>query len=258
MPHEFDGVRYAAASAHQKEWGSRLIDELALRGDERVLDIGCGDGALTAAIAALVPRGRVLGIDASRGMIDVARGRAGGNLSFRLMDAADISLRGEFEIVFSNACLHWVLDHTSVLAATFAALAPGGVARFNFGGEGNCIHLIRVVREVMASREFARWFDGFAWPWYMPGVVEYDKAAAALPWSERHVWLENADRNFPNADALVGWIDQPSIVPFLAAVGDADKQRFRDAVVGRMLEATHRPDGTYFETFRRINLLARK
>ena len=258
MPHEFDGAMYATVSAHQKEWGGRLIEELALRGDERVLDVGCGDGALTAAIAALVPRGRVLGIDASRGMMDAARKREGGNLSFRLMDAGDIAFREEFEVVFSNAALHWILDHRTVLAGTLAALAPGGVARFNFGGEGNCASLRRVVREVMALPEFARWFDGFPWPWYMPGVVDYDRVAAAFPWDERRVWLENADRSFPSEEALVGWIDQPSIVPFLARVGEADKARFRDAVVSRMLQATRRPDGTYFETFRRINLFARK
>jgi trans-aconitate 2-methyltransferase len=89
MAHEFDGERYAQASAHQREWGARIIAELGLRGDERVLDLGCGDGGLTARLADLVPGGEVLGIDASRGMIEAAQPKARGNLRFRCMDIDD-------------------------------------------------------------------------------------------------------------------------------------------------------------------------
>ena len=86
MTHEFDGKKYEKASAHQKEWGRKLIAELNLQGTERVLDLGCGDGTLTAQIADLVPAGEVVGIDASRGMIDVARLKARKNLRFLLLD----------------------------------------------------------------------------------------------------------------------------------------------------------------------------
>ena len=72
MTYEFDGTKYAQASTHQKEWGTRLIEELELQGHESVLDLGCGDGTLTAQIAELLPTGRVTGIDSSQGMIDTA------------------------------------------------------------------------------------------------------------------------------------------------------------------------------------------
>jgi len=111
MPHEFDGKKYEKASTHQKEWGMKLIAELGLRGTERVLDLGCGDGALTAQIAAHLPRGKALGIDASEGMIDVARQKQTGNLHFVLMDINELSFVEEFDVVFSNATLHWVQDH---------------------------------------------------------------------------------------------------------------------------------------------------
>jgi trans-aconitate methyltransferase len=75
MAHEFDGQKYAQASTHQKEWGRVLLDELQLQGCESALDLGCGDGALTARIAELLPQGSVVGIDASRGMIDAAFGQ---------------------------------------------------------------------------------------------------------------------------------------------------------------------------------------
>ncbi len=75
MTYEFNGEEYAKASAHQKEWGARLIRGLHLEGDERVLDRGCGDGELTAQLALRVPHGSVLGIDAPEGMIAAAGGR---------------------------------------------------------------------------------------------------------------------------------------------------------------------------------------
>ena len=73
MAHEFDGKKYEKASAHQKEWGAKLISELSLKGNERVLDLGCGDGVNTALIAEALPNGEVVGIDASKGMIDTAK-----------------------------------------------------------------------------------------------------------------------------------------------------------------------------------------
>ena len=92
MAHEFDGIKYEKASAHQKEWGLKLITELDLRGNETVLDLGCGDGSLTQQIAELLPQGEVLGIDASRGMINTAALKAKHNLRFLLLDLDDLDL----------------------------------------------------------------------------------------------------------------------------------------------------------------------
>src|SRR6266542_575984 len=110
MTHEFEGKKYEKASAHQKEWGASIIAELNLKGTERVLDLGCGDGVLTAQFAYLLPHGEAVGIDASQGMIDVAREKERGNLRFFLQDIECLDFKGEFDLVFSNAALHWVKD----------------------------------------------------------------------------------------------------------------------------------------------------
>jgi ubiquinone/menaquinone biosynthesis C-methylase UbiE len=86
MTHEFDGKKYETASAHQREWGTKLIAELDLQGTERILDLGCGDVALSAQIADLVPGGEVVGIDVSLEMIETAQSKAQKNLRFLLMD----------------------------------------------------------------------------------------------------------------------------------------------------------------------------
>jgi trans-aconitate 2-methyltransferase len=258
MPHEFEGRKYEKASAHQKAWGARLVDELELRGDESVLDLGCGDGQLTARLAARVPGGRVLGIDASVGMLETACRHEGPNLHFVQKDISDLDFTEEFDLVFSNAALHWVSDHARLLDSVFRALRTGGSLRFNFAGEGNCESFFRVVREAMADPHFAGYFRDFVWPWYMPSLKQYQLLVARSRFQEIRVWSENADHVFPDSDAMMRWIDQPSLVPFLACVPEPDKGPFRELVVRRMIEQTRRSDGTCFETFRRINVFARK
>ena len=259
MAFEFDGEKYKKASAHQKEWGKRIISEFSFRGDERILDLGSGDGALTSMFAELVPDGFVLGIDASRGMIEEAGKIGKPNLLFREMDINSIEFREEFDLVFSNATLHWIKDHRSLLTRVIDSLKPGGIVRFNFAAAGNCSNFFRIVRELIAGDYYIRYFKDFEWPWYMPEIEEYRAMAEQFSFREARVWGENADRYFPDTDALVGWIDQPSIVPFLKHINDAETgELFRDAVVKRMIKATLQEDGTFFETFRRVNLFARK
>jgi trans-aconitate 2-methyltransferase len=258
MTHEFDGRKHEQASAHQKEWGKKLIAELDLQGTERVLDLGCGDGALSAQIAGLVPRGEVVGIDASRGMVEAAQSKARKNLRFLLLDINELSYVEQFDVAFSNATLHWIKDHHPLLRNVGRALRQGGRLRFNFAGAGNCLHLYSVVREAMAAEAFAGHFAGFDWPWYMPSVEEYSALVEASGLREGRVWGENADRYFPDATELIKWIDQPSLVPFLAPVPERDKAAFREHVIRRMVEETQQDDGRCFETFRRINVSAHK
>lgn len=256
--HEFDGTKYAEASTHQQEWGARLIAELGLRGNERVLDLGCGDGTLTAHIADLLPSGEVIGIDASRGMLDAAQQRQRENLRFIIMDINDLTFEAEFDVVFSNAALHWVREHGQLLQRVRLSLRPRGMLRFNFAGEGNCSHFIKVIKEAMERKAFARYFTEFTWPWYMPTIEEYAALVAQSGFRDARVWGENADRFFPDAEAMVKWIDQPSLVPFLACVAEKDKAAFRGFVVEKMIEITPQDGGRCFETFRRINVFARR
>jgi trans-aconitate methyltransferase len=254
----FDGEKYRAASTHQKEWGGKLIAELKLKGTEEILDLGCGDGALTAQLAALVPQGRVVGVDFSQSMLDVARRYSLSNLRFELLDIAQLAFEGEFDVVFSSATLHWIHDHANVLHRVRHALKPMGVMRFSFAADGNCSTFIRVVRAVMAEAEYADFFRGFDWPYYMPKVNDYHAVAARAGFRELKVWGENADRFFPDAEAMIRWLDQPSLLPFLPRVPPAQREGFRAEVIARMMDETGCEDGRHFEAFRRIHVFGKK
>jgi trans-aconitate 2-methyltransferase len=258
MPHEFNGEEYKKASTHQKEWGNKIIAEFKLHGNERILDLGCGDGVLTAELAALVPDGFVQGIDGSRSMIETASKLEKNNLSFKVQDINNLDYVNEFDVVFSNATLHWIKDHKRLLKYVYASLKPNGILRFNFGAEGNCVNFIRIIQAAMQLPEYAQYFSGFETPWYFPEPGKYEKLVKENPFREMRVWGENADRYFPDVASIVKWIDQPSLVPFLEVIPAAQKRGFRDYVVEKMIEATLQKDGTCFETFRRINVWARK
>ena len=256
MTFEFDGKQYELASAHQTSWGERMVELLPLRGTERVLDIGCGDGRVTQKLAIRVPRGEVVGIDASIGMITAAREYESDNLRFEVLSVNKLHFHEQFDVVFSHAALHWVTDHTILLQKVYEALRMGGYARLNFAGNGACPKLIKVISEVMAQEAYAMIFEKFVWPWYMPSAIEYQDVLSQSPFQDVEVQEEYMERLFPSADPLVKWIDQPCLVPFLAVVND--KQEFRDMVIQRMIQETGQPQGGFLEVFCRLDVIAKK
>ncbi len=255
---EFDGDKYKKASRHQKEWGNSLIGELSLKGKEEILDLGCGDGSLTEYLSQFVPGGNVMGIDASEGMISTAVRRTKPNLIYKKEDINDMDYENRFDVIFSNAALHWIKDHKKLLKNAFRALKENGVLLWDFAGDGNCSNFFGVVREKIESEEYRQYFRDFTWPWYMPKRAEYEKIIAAAGFSAYHITEVNRDRFFENADEMIKWIDQPSIVPFISALPNGMKGKFREDVIRDMLKRTRQADGTCFETFRRIHVKARK
>lgn len=253
---EFDGEKYRKASRHQKEWGRGLITELALKGTESILDLGCGDGVLTRMMADAVPKGNVLGIDASEGMIAEAEKLACGNLEFMHMDINRIDFENEFDVIFSNAALHWVRNHRRLLRAAHRALKLGGVILWDFGSAGNCDNFIGVIHEKMAEEKYRSCFAGFEWPWFMPSRQQYEKMAAHAGFADLTVEEVNRDRYFASAEEMIRWIDQPSIVPFIGCVPDRLKADFRRDVIEEMMRRVLQEDGTCFETFRRLKVRA--
>ena len=255
---EFDGKKYEKASIFQQEWGNKLISELNLKGDEDVLDLGCGNGLLTANLARLVPNGNVIGVDASEGMIEVAKEKEENNIKFLLMDLNEIDLNRQFDFIFSNAALHWIKNHKQLWTNIHKILKPNGFVRFNFAADGNCSHFFKVIKEIIVFEEYRKYFSEFQWPWYTPSLDEYENILNDFAFSELNVWEENADRFFPDREAVIKWVDQPNIVPFLENVPGNKKELFREIVIEQMIKETLQENGRCFETFRRINVLAKK
>lgn len=255
---EFDGEKYKQASMHQKEWGNKLISGIHIKGNEHILDLGCGDGVLSKQLSTLVPDGKVIGVDASVGMIQSAKKLETANLTFICLDINDMEYENSFDILFSNAALHWIKDHQKLLKNSFAALKQNGILTWNFAGDGNCATFFDTIREVLNMPLYQEFFSSFEWPWYMPKKDEYIRLVEKAGFQQFDVSYENADRYFANSDEMIRWIDQPSIVPFLQYVPENQKVNFRNTVVAIMIDKAKQPDGRCFETFKRINIKAVK
>lgn len=110
----------------------------------------------------------------------------------------------------------------------------------------------------MQDENYKRYFNSFEWPWYMPVMEDYEKIMASSGFSRYTLTEVNRDRYFASSDEMIKWIDQPSIVPFMNVIPKEKKAAFREDIIQLMLERTLQPDGTCFETFRRIHVKAVK
>lgn len=238
--------------------GQLINTSLSLNGNESILDLGCGDGVLTEQLSKLVPQGNVLGIDASESMIQSAKKLENENLSFICMNINQIDFANRFDIIYSNAALHWIKDHENLLKNCIEALKPNGYIAWNFAADGTCINFNTTLLTLISSPEYRMYFDDFEWPWYMPKIDNYLKLISLSNFCKYDSKEENKDRYFENSDELIKWIDQPSLVPFICRIPDEKKDIFRNEVIETMLIKTLLPDKRCFETFRRINIVAYK
>lgn len=150
---EWDAGTYDRVSTPQQEWARPVVARLALRGDETVLDAGCGSGRVTEVLLGALPEGRVIAVDGSAAMVEEARALLGEErTSFIHSDLLALTLDEEVDAVFSNAVFHWITDHRLLFERLRAALRPGGRIEAQCGGEGNVARFYSTVSDVIAER----------------------------------------------------------------------------------------------------------
>jgi trans-aconitate 2-methyltransferase len=171
-PRDWDAAAYLRTAAPVEAFGHKLLDRLELRGDETVLDAGCGTGGVTEQLLERVPEGRVIGVDASQAMIERARERLGDRADLHLSDLLDLELDEPVDVVFSSATFHWIADHDRLFARLLAALRPGGRLLAQCGGEGNIAGVRTALDAVVAEAPYAEHFAGWPGPWNFAGPEE--------------------------------------------------------------------------------------
>ena len=205
----WDAADYARIGRFVSDLGAAALDLLDPQPGERILDIGCGDGALTDKI---IERGaEVIGVDNSPELVTAARAIG---IEVLDMDAADMTFAAEFDAAFTNAALHWMLDKQRVARATFQALKPGGRFAGEMGGEGN----LRRLREALDAELVAR---GYPPPlessnWY-PSVEEFADIYEAAGFDEIDARLIERPTPLPNGVGQWvttfrrGWLDRAGV-----------------------------------------------
>ena len=232
---------YAKHSAAQLSWARELISRLDLKGNETLLDIGCGDGKITAEIAQHLPQGRAVGIDSSRNMIDFARKafpRAKHpNLEFRRMDARAIRLPQTFDIAFSNATLHWIDDQPAVLRGVRAALRPGGRLMISCAGRGNAGEVLAIFELAIREEPWRDYFLDFQFHYHFHGDEEYAGWLRDAGFEIARIALVDRDMVHDGPDGLTGWV-RTTWHPFTEPVPEDRREVFIAEIVRRYL-ASH-------------------
>ena len=225
----WDARTYDESSEPQQSWASDVLARVEdIAPDAMVLDVGCGTGRVTEALLALVPRGRVLALDASADMVDLARERLGDRALVWCQDVLDLDLDTPVDAIVSTAALHWVPDHDRLWSRLARALRPGGVLEIQCGGQGN----IDRVREAIeaAARETAPELVGWS-PWVFAGPEETDRRLRQAGFTAIRCWLQER----PTYPEDVGAFVRTSILPaHLDRLPAERRERFAAAVVERV------------------------
>jgi trans-aconitate methyltransferase len=193
----WDPERYARNARFVSELAAAVVELLNPRPGEHILDLGCGDGVLTATLAAMGCS--VIGVDGSHAQIEAARKL---RVDARVMDGEGLSFDSEFDAVFSNAALHWMRNPEAVISGVWRALRPNGRFVAEFGGHG----CVAKIKKALVNALNRRGLDGeAAVPWYFPTVEEYSMLLNKAGFSISTIALIPRPTSLPGD--VTGWLE---------------------------------------------------
>ncbi len=200
---DWDGATYDRVSSPQEAWGAVVLDRLPLRGEETVLDAGCGSGRVTRMLLDRLPGGHVVGVDAAPGMIAEARRNLDERVTLIAADLAEMRLDTPVDAAFSNATFHWVGDHDALFARLFAALKPGAPLVAQCGGEGNIDAFHAVAREVGRREPYRNHLGDWAGPWNFAGPDITRERLERAGFTHVETWLEPSPVHPPEPETYI-------------------------------------------------------
>lgn len=246
---EWNAERYAKNARFVADMGQIVIDLLKPQAGERILDLGCGDGALTEKVVAL--GATVVGIDASADMVEAARQRG---IDARVMDGCDLSFEGEFDGAFSNAAMHWMKrDPEAVVAGVYRALKPGGRFSAEMGGHGGVAAITVALCAALQQRGITN--PAGLIPWYFPTPDEHRPRLERAGFEVEYIALVPRPTQLPTG--MRGWLETFAI-PFMKSLPERDRGKYLDDVTEQLRPVLCDSQGRWTADYVRLRFLARK
>jgi trans-aconitate 2-methyltransferase len=229
MAAEWDAATYDRIAGPQARWGSAVVARLPLRGDERVLDAGCGSGRVTQQLLERLPNGRVVALDGSQAMLDEARRRLasyGDRVEYIRADlSAPLPVTPPVDAILSTATFHWVLDHDALFRHLAAVLVPGGRLVAQCGGRGNIAAVEAILDDLGESRHATHYFA-------RPEETEARLEAAGF--RDVRCWLEDAPTTFETRSEFETFLATVVLRVVLARRPPEERDAFVRTVVDRI------------------------
>jgi trans-aconitate 2-methyltransferase len=238
---DWDAKSYDRLANPQEKWGRVVLERMDLRGDETVLDAGCGSGRVTRLLLERLPRGRVIGVDGSPSMVATASealATYGDRVSFITSDLLELEPgqlaaaagASSVDAVFSNATFHWMSDHERLFARLFEVLRPGGLLAAQCGGTGNVQEWVDAVSRAAARPRFAEHVGGFV-PWHFYGLEETERRLRAAGFERVRCWFAGA-REEPKDPR--NWVAVVGLAAHHERLPEAEREPFTDAVMDEL------------------------
>ncbi len=241
----WDPGAYARNARFVSDLGAGVLDLLAPKPGELILDLGCGDGALTAKIAEA--GAEVIGVDASPLMVEATRARG---MEAVVMSGEALTFQSDFDAVFSNAALHWMRDIDAVLDGVWRALMKGGRFVGEFGAHGNVAAIMTALRAVLGRRG-----QEMESPWYYPTAQEFRARLEAHGFLVDRIDVFGSPTQLPTG--LEGWLSTFAF-PILRGVDDGQRAQVVSESEALLAPVLRDSEGRWTADYVRLRFYASK
>lgn len=255
---EWNSSEYHRLSQPQVSWGKKVLARLRLRGDELILDAGCGSGRLTGELLEALPNGRAVGLDLSQNMLQTARQHLEPEFRSRISlvaaDMASLPFVRAFDGIVSTAAFHWVMDPARLFRNLFQALRPGGWLQAQCGGAGNIARLRERMRTLAQSPSYATYLADFPEPWV---YLDAETAAAMLRaagFIEVKTDLESAPTIFDGRQQYFDFVKAVIVRQHIERISDPE---LRLQYVSELTDLAASDDPPFQLDYWRLNISAR-
>jgi trans-aconitate methyltransferase len=258
---EWNAVSYDRISDPQYAWGQKVIDRMAalpLRGDEQIIDAGCGTGRITADILERLPRVTVIAIDCSENMLERAAERLrrfGDRVSFKLADLQTFCEDEIADVVFSTATLHWIKDHPRLFANLRRILRPGGFLVAQCGGGGNLHRFHERAHTLIERAPYAPYFTDRSDPWEFADDRTTTARLRAAGFEAIHADLEPLPTTLADAATYGEFVRNVILRLYLARL---PSDELRDELITELAEQATHDEPPFSLDYVRLNIRARR